>query len=124
MIKQTTRLFVLLFFITAFSLQAQNQEQERERNEPGRFLNAFTDWVVLSYATYAGELDAEAGSVFSKLLDRYRNNDQLNVWLSEMDELGGGLESQSRDFFKQTGIRTYFVGEFTDVDQVPYLHHF
>ncbi|MEM9340640.1 MAG: hypothetical protein AAGA66_18045, partial [Bacteroidota bacterium] len=122
--KHTTRLFILLFFITAFSLSAQGQQQEKERKEPDRFLNAFMDWVALSYATYTGELDAEAGSVFSKLLNRYRNNNQLNVWLSEMDELGGGLESESRDFFKQTGTRVYFVGEFTDVDKVPYLHHF
>ncbi len=125
MIRSISKIFLYLTLIVGFSLPALAQE-ETEKKEPGYFFNSFLDWVVLSYATYTGELDAEAGSVFSKLIERYREDERLGPLLENINEslIEGGLEAQSQEFFRQTGIRLYFVGEFDDVEKVGYLRHY
>ncbi|MEM9337492.1 MAG: hypothetical protein AAGA66_02105, partial [Bacteroidota bacterium] len=123
--KYITNFIALIILLSSFSIQAQTQETS-DRKEPGYFFSSFLDWVALSYATYAGELDAEANSVFSKLLSRYQQNEMLSALLQGMDQQhpASELDRLTEALFRQTGIRIYVVGEFEDVEQVGYLRHF
>jgi len=60
--------FLCLLAVMPIDTRAQEKEMQKEiQKEVTFFLNTFRDWVVLSYATYTGQMDAEAASFFSKM---------------------------------------------------------
>ena len=63
----------LMIFCLGFGLQAQDSgsggDQSKVGEELDQFVNRFLDWVVVSYATYTGQHDAELESIFAKAKD-------------------------------------------------------
>ncbi len=105
---------------------AQEEEgmQKKIKKEVDFFLDTFRDWAVLSYATYTGQMDAEAASFFSKMLGKYKKRPNLKLLFDKIDLdqiIHSGLDEGSHDFFNKTGIRIYFVGKMVNEPDNSYL---
>lgn len=102
---------------------ASNSQKDSTDSAIKNFYHAMLDFAVLSYAGYAGEMDAEVGTVFSMALDNYKSNPEMAAMLNAIDDavLYNALEEASKDFFRKTGVRIYFVGRIEGRSDQPYI---
>lgn len=105
----------LMIFCLGFGLQAQDSgsggDQSKVGEELDQFVNRFLDWVVVSYATYTGQHDAELESIFAKAKEALDKQPEVQAILQEIQSASSenGLEQVVRDFTNKTGIGVYFV---------------
>lgn len=81
---------------------------EEASKDTKKFFSYFTDWVMLSHIHRSGENAAQVDNLFNTFLKDYANNPILQEILSAFTT--GELGASSEEFFRQTGIRLYFVG--------------
>lgn len=113
--QMMTRLMLTFLMILSFGfgLQAQDtgNDQSKVGQELDQFVGRFLDWVVLSYATYTGQHDAELESIFAKAKEALDKQPEVQEFLQEIQSASSenGLEQIVRDFTNKTGIGVYFV---------------
>ncbi|MEO9964869.1 MAG: hypothetical protein ABJF11_03720 [Reichenbachiella sp.] len=133
--KRYLFLLIWIMFGLASQLQAQDgggdtsDDQSKIGEELDQFANRFLDWIVLSYATYTGQHEAELESIFAKAKEALDNQSEVRELLRDLmgssDE--NSLEQVVRDFTNQTGIGVYFVPQIANENDgfyVPIFNNF
>lgn len=132
-LKRLPLLTCLIVFCLDFGLHAQNNSsgssQSKVLTALDEFQNRFLDWVVLAYATYTGQHDAELESIFAKAKSGLDKQPDIQKLLNEIQDISGenGLNQVVRDFTNKTGIGIYFVPQIVNNDDgfyVPILNNF
>ena len=95
----------------SFELVAQDfsQANEQVQKDTKKFFSYFTDWVVLSHIHRSGENAAEIDNIFNAFLKDYAQNPILQEVLAAFSD--SEMNAYAQEFFRQTGIRIYFVGQ-------------
>ena len=95
----------------SFEVAAQDFSEANEKalKDTQKFFSHFADWVVLSHIHRSGENAAAIDNIFNTLLKDYAQNPILQEVLAAFND--GRLSDASQEFFLQTGIRVYFVGQ-------------
>ncbi|MEO9871558.1 hypothetical protein [Ekhidna sp.] len=92
--------------VVAQDFSKANEEAQKDTK---KFFSRFTDWVVLSHIHRSGENAAQIDNIFNSFLKDYAQNPILQEVLANFSDSQMSLYAQ--EFFRQTGIRIYFVGQ-------------
>ncbi len=95
----------------SFEVAAQDfaEANEEAQKDTQKFFSYFADWVVLSHIHRSGENAAAIDNIFNTLLKDYAQNPILQEVLASFTD--SQMSQYSQEFFRQTGIRIYFVGQ-------------